>query len=274
MCYLPGHGIYAVLSRPLALMTFLVPVVLIALLSGCAATSPTEPVDWNGFVGSFAGDALSTGPYAPGISKVVTNRDVATSLNAGNQRFESWCTAHGGRSYPAQQVGSNPEVYNLQAALSAKVNAERAQGLGLGWKPTTVLVCVSSPDGKTLVAAMVSEPGGANETKTIHGTTVNTLTRAFFTSTQSAQFAAAYERKEAERMSQASAESRARDAYRTAETRRLQTQPNIGDRTSLGVIIDVRLPMVQIQYDERYRALSSRPPSEWVPVQSLSAPAN
>ena len=78
---------------------------------------------------------------------------------------------------------------------------------------------------------MASEPGGANETQTIHGTTVNTLTRAFFTSTQSAQFAAAYERKEAERMSKASAESRARDAYRTAETRRLQTQPNIGDRT-------------------------------------------
>ena len=141
-------------SRPFARMTFLVPVVLIALLSGCAATSPTEAVDWNGFVGSFAGDALSTGPYAPGISKVVTNRDVATSLNAGNQRFESWCAAHGGRSYPAQQVGSNPEVYNLQAALSAKANADRAQGLG--WKPTTVLVCVSTPDGKTLVAAVTT----------------------------------------------------------------------------------------------------------------------
>ena len=47
-----------------------------------------------------------------------------------------------------------------------------------------------------------------------------------------------------------------------------------GDRTLVGVIVEVKLPLVLIQYDELYRKLGNRPQTEWVNVDTISAPVD
>lgn len=53
-------------------------------------------------------------------------------------------------------------------------------------------------------------------------------------------------------------------------TKRLQTDPKIGMKVQFGVIIDVRLPLVQVQYDEFGRQIKGRE-QEWVQASTLSA---
>lgn len=60
-----------------------------------------------------------------------------------------------------------------------------------------------------------------------------------------------------------------RDQY----TKRLRADPKVGMKVQFGVIIDVRLPMVQVQYDEDGRRLKTRE-QEWVQASTLSAGAN
>jgi len=100
------------------------------------------------------------------------------------------------------------------------------------------------------------------------------LTYAFFGQAQVDEFAATYERREIERTQRLEAAAREREERRTAATIRLRQSPRVGDRTSLGTIIEVRPPLALLQYDERYRAVSNRPPSEWVRIDALSAPSD
>jgi hypothetical protein len=60
-----------------------------------------------------------------------------------------------------------------------------------------------------------------------------------------------------------------RDQY----TKRLRADPKVGMKVQFGVIIDVRFPMVQVQYDEDGRRLKTRE-QEWVQASTLSAGAN
>lgn len=55
--------------------------------------------------------------------------------------------------------------------------------------------------------------------------------------------------------------------------KRLHTEPRVGMKVQFGVIIDVRLPLVQVQYDEAGRRIKGRE-EEWVQASTLSAGAN
>ena len=243
---------------------------LAAVVAGCAVTSPSDSLDWAGFVAAFPGEAHLQYEYVNGPTKVVGYADVPASIAAGNARFERWCAGHGGRSDLAQRLtSSSPAVNSFNAALGVKLNAERARGLP--WKATVAVACVDRPTGQEFIAAMVSEPGSSGEAREVQGKHIDKLTRVFFDKQQSADFATVYAQREEERVQRAAAESRDRVAARDAATRKLQLSPRIGDRTALGVIVDLRPPLALVQYDERYRSLSNRPAAEWLRIDGLSA---
>lgn len=56
-------------------------------------------------------------------------------------------------------------------------------------------------------------------------------------------------------------------------TQQLRTDPRAGMKVQFGVITDVRLPLVQVQYDEAGRRLKGRE-QEWVQASTLSAGSN
>jgi hypothetical protein len=43
----------------------------------------------------------------------------------------------------------------------------------------------------------------------------------------------------------------------------------VGDRVPSGLVIDVRPPLAQIQYDEEAREIEGLPQTEWLPITSL-----
>ena len=243
---------------------------LAAVAASCAVTSPTDSLDWAGFIAAFPGASHLQYEYVNGPTKVVGYADVSASISAGNARFERWCAVHGGRSDLAQRLASSSAaVSSFNNALGVKMNAERARGLP--WKATVAVACVDRPTGRELVAAMVSEPGSPGVAREVQGKQIDKLTRAFFDKQQAADFATVYAQREEERLQRAAAESRDRVAARDAATRKLQLNPRIGDRTALGTIIDLRPPLALVQYDERYRSLSNRPAAEWLRIDGLSA---
>ena len=243
---------------------------LAAAVAGCAVTSPSDSLDWAGFVAAFPGEPYLQYEYVNGPTKVVGYADLPASIAAGNARFERWCAGHGGRSNLAQRLtSSSPAVNSFNTALGLKSNAERARCLP--WKATVAIACVDRATGQEFIAAMVSEPGNSGEAREVQGKRIDKLTRVFFDKQQSADFATVCPQREEERVKRAAAESRDRVAAHDAATRKLQSNPRIGDRTALGTIVDLRPPLALVQYDERYRSLSDQPAAEWLRIDGLSA---
>lgn len=239
----------------------------ICVLAACASIEPAARAPWAEFVGGFAGEPIESPQYPGGTTKVALAADVPASIDGGNARFSRWCAAHSGTSGPVQQLArSSAALANFQEGLAAKSNAEQASGLA--FVSVSALACVDKgSDG--LIALMVSAPGRRGETEVRDGKVLNVLTRAFFTAEQAARFGSIYQAREAERSRQAAVRLQEREAQKTEAMRRLRSNPRVGDRTTIGVIVDVRAPLALVQYDERYRALSNRPPAEWLPIESL-----
>lgn len=243
----------------------------LAVLAGCAG-APTDSMDWSGLVASFAGESERRADFPYGVSKGAVSPQVAASMQSGATRFESWCSAHGGRADQTQRLqASSAEVSRFHAAVSAKLNADRAHGEA--WVPSIAMACVEKDTG-ALVAAMLSIQGYQREAVERDGRRLDKLVRVFFDGRQAEDFAAYYASREEERSTRAAAESAIRQASRDEATRRLRTRPQIGDRTSVGTVIELRPPLALVQYDRRYREVSGRPPSEWLRIDGLSAPSD
>jgi hypothetical protein len=249
------------------------PILLLAIaLASCAAPGPGTSLDWPGFVTSFAGEARVDPRYGTGTVKEVTNADVPASIAGGNLRFERWCAAQRGKAFLTQASDHrNALASRFHQALAAKSNAEQAQGLT--WRPSVAMACLGGPDGQDLVAVMLSEPSRRQDATAFQGKSVDKLTRAFFDRQQAADFARLYEEREAERSGAAMRASQDREARRNAATDRLRADPHVGDRTNLGTIVELRGPLALIQYDERYRRLTTRPQIEWIRIEALTAPS-
>ena len=246
------------------------PVALVAsLVAGCAALAPAEPSTWAGFVASFAGVPVESTEYPGATTKVAVAADVLGSIDSGNARFARWCAAQAGTSGQVQQLARTDAVLSsFQGSLAAKSNAEQASGLS--FVVVSAVGCVQQGSA-ALIAVMVSAPGRKGETETRDGKVLNKLTRAFFTADQAASFNTDFAQREAERTQLASARLQEREAKKADATQRLRSNPRVGDRTPVGTIIEVRPPLVLVQYDDRYRALGNRPPAEWLPIDSLTA---
>lgn len=243
------------------------------VLASCATSSPYTSVDWSGFIASFPGQTSSPDGYASGAVKVAGSANVAASIAAGNERFDAWCSAHGGKSGLTQVLtGTSAAVSKFHTALSAKVNTERSQGLE--WVQTSAAACIEPQGSRDVIALMLSEPGRRSEAQQIQGKVVDKLTRTFFDRLQADEFSSVQLKREAERAQRQAADSRDREDRHAAATLRLRQQPRVGDRTLLGVVIELRAPMALVQYDERYRQLGNRSATEWVRIDTLSAPSD
>ena len=95
---------------------------------------------------------------------------------------------------------------------------------------------------------------------------------AYYTPAQAVQFADYYNAQAAESMRAMNIRSKESTIRQAEATRRLRNTPKIGDRTSLGVIIDLRPPLAHVQYDAEIRTTWGKPPSEWMAIDSLDAP--
>lgn len=246
---------------PVALLT--------SLVAGCAALQPAEPSTWAGFIASFAGVPFESTEYPGATTKVALSADVPGSIDSGNARFARWCAAQAGTSGQVQQLArTNAVLSSFQSSLAAKSNAEQASGLS--FVVVSAVGCLQQGN-PGLLAVMVSAPGRKGETEIKDGKVLNKLTRAFFTADQAASFNTDYAQRESERTRLASTRLQEREEKKTEATQRLRSNPRVGDRTLVGTVIEVRRPMVLVQYDERYRALGNRPPAEWLPIDSLTA---
>jgi len=243
-----------------------------AALAGCATVSPYATLEWDAFIGTFAGVPHRDSGYMSGTAKVAGFAEVASAIAAGNSRFVQWCEAHGGKGDPVQVLArASPAVSAFQEALAQKINAERVQGLE--WVPTVAVVCVDAQRGQEVVAALVSDPGRKSEARESQGKVIDKLTRVFFDRQQAIEFVSLQAKREVDRITRSSIALRDREAKRLEATSRLRLTPKVGDRTSVGVLIELRPPLGLIQYDARYRAISNRPPSEWLPIDTLTAPS-
>lgn len=251
--------LWAALSRPA--------LVLAGLLAGCAVGAPAEPQAWPDFVASFAGQPFESMDYPAGITKIAVSANAPSSVEGANGRFARWCSAQRGTSGQIHQLArANKTASTFQDGLAAKANAEQASGLS--FVAVSAVGCLRT-EGQTLVAVMVSAPGRQGETEIKEGKVLSRLTRVFFTGEQAAGFGSAHRQREEERSRQATSRLEEREAQKVAETRRLRSNPRVGDRTTLGTIVEVRAPLVLLHYDQRYRSMANRPAAEWLPIDSL-----
>lgn len=242
-------------------------------LAGCAAQPPAAGLDWPSFVASFVGDARVDAQYGTATVKDVTNADVATSTAGGNARFDHWCSSQHGKTYFTQAPDHrNILVSRFHQAVAAKSNAEQAQGLP--WRPTVAVACLDERDRANVIGLMLSEPGRRQDALVVQGKALDRLTRVFFDAQQAVEFTRLYEQREAERSAAAMKASQERESKRSTQTQRLRSDPRVGDRTGIGIIIELRGPLALIQYDERYRSLSGKPQTEWIRVETLTAPSD
>lgn len=243
----------------------------LVLVAGCAANQQLGVVSWEQFVAQHPGASQRWSDYAPANVKIVEAVDAGASIEASKSRFAAWCSAHSGVASPTSQPRSSMTAGTLQKSLSLKTNAEQAASGE--WKPLESFACVERTSTSAFLGAMVVELQPAKGSSWPTGRYAGRLTYAFFRQAQVDEFSATYERLEIERTQRQKAASREREDRRAAATERLRQSPKVGDRTNVGTIIEVRAPLVLLQYDERYRALSSRPASEWVRIETLTSPS-
>lgn len=236
------------------------------LLAGCATNQRWDGVSWEQFIAQHPGESQRWSDFAPANVKVMESVDAGASMEVSKSRFAAWCSAHGAVSSSASQSARpSATMSTLQKSLALKSNAERAAGGD--WRPVELLSCAAS----AFRSAMVIELQPAKGSSWPVGRYAGRLTYAFFGQAQVDEFSSTYERLEIERTQRHEAAAREREERRTAATTRLRQNPRVGDRTNLGTIIEVRAPLALLQYDERYRAVSNRPASEWVRIDTLSA---
>jgi len=133
MCYLPGHGIYAVsLSAGTLWLGMRPPTLLLPItisLASCASPLPTADLNWAGFVASFAGEARIDRQYGNATAKEVTNADVAASLAGGDAKFERWCASHRGKAFLTQAPDHhNAVVSRFHQALRVDTLISSSEG--------------------------------------------------------------------------------------------------------------------------------------------------
>ena len=93
-----------------------------AAVAACATAPSMSPLDWNGFIAALPGETLQLDDYPSAKTKVVAVPDVGASIEAGNARFERWCSSHGVMRFPSlMEVDREEAITNLDLAFEAKL---------------------------------------------------------------------------------------------------------------------------------------------------------
>lgn len=239
--------------------------------TGCATVPQMPPMDWPGFIASFEGERTSQlADYGTPDTVVVTYKDPKSGTTSAKRWFSAWCTSQKGESVVIN--GATPRTPNsraLYSGLSLSLNALQARGRP--YAPNEILGCMRTTEPKDLMYGMFFEEVVPPR---VGGPWPLQHRYAFYTAEQAQAFAAAQQAIGRERGAASQQPTTDRAERQTAATRALRQNPRVGDRTLVGVIVEVKLPLVLIQYDEMYRKLGNRPQTEWVNVDTLSAPVD
>lgn len=239
--------------------------------AGCATAPQMAPIDWLGFIASFEGTRTSDqADFGTPDTVVVTYKDPKSGPVSARRWFASWCASQKGESVALNaSTARMPIARALYWGLSLKLNEEQSRARVVGQNET--IGCIRTSEPKDLMYGMFMQEVVPPR---VGGPFPPQHRYAFYTADQALSLEAAQQARSKGRgaaLSQATGDRAERQA---AATRALRQNPKVGDRTLVGVIVDVRLPLVLIQYDELYRKLGNRPQTEWVNVDTLSAPVD
>lgn len=239
--------------------------------TGCATAPQMPPMDWPGFIASFEGERTSqVADYGTPDTVLVTYKDPKSGPISAKRWFAAWCASQKGEAVGLNASNARaPIARALYWGLSLKLNAEQANGRQYAQSETTG--CMGTSEPKDLMYGMffqeVIPPRVGGPWPPQHR-------YAFYTAEQAQAFEAAQQSISRERGAALRQSVNDRAERQTAATRALRQNPRVGDRTLVGVIVEVKLPLVLIQYDELYRKLGNRPQTEWVNVDTISAPVD
>ncbi len=240
-------------------------------MAGCATAPPSPQLDWPGFIASFEGTRTSQlADYGTPDTVVVTYKDSKSGPTSAKRWFAAWCASQKGEAVAINAATPRtPLSRALFSGLSLSINALQARGRP--YAPNELLGCMRTTEPKDLMYGMFFEEVVPPR---VGGPWPPQHRYAFYTDEQVKAFEASQQAASRERAASLQQSSNDRAERQTAATRALRQNPRVGDRTLVGVIVEVKLPLVLIQYDELYRKLGNRPQTEWVNVDTLSAPVD
>jgi hypothetical protein len=237
------------------------------LMAGCATAPPEVTMDWPSFVKSVPGtDVWLSDDYKTTTLKRSLSPAGSAGLDQVKAQFQRWCTGQRGKA-SSSPLG-NAVAMSFEGASSAW-GRQSFMRLGERYNKTTVYCVDTATNGLTavlLIDAYAGSRGGLYQPDQWPAPVM-----AFYTPSQAAEFAQHYNDKEVARAKEVELESERRHARQVEETRRLRTQPRIGDVTLEGTIVDIRPPLVLMQYNASQRNFFGKPQSEWVPMSALNA---
>lgn len=244
--------------------------IAVMTFAGCATPAPKEALmDWSSFIASVPGNSIIDADYKTPTLKRSAHRANTLGLEQTKASFGLWCKAHGGQLSnlpPLQNTGAARIFYGAATAWSNQelvLNGQRYSN--------TPLFCINGQEQLT-AAILIRAYGGYRNTPYQPPDKQPAPVLAFYTPEQATQFADFYNAREKARAETSRKEVLARMDQEAEDTRRLRTDPKIGDRTSQGIIIELRPPLALIQYSETQRQIFGKPQSEWVQISSLTAP--
>ena len=239
------------------------------IVAGCAAPAPKEAsMDWPAFIAAVPGTPINDVEYKTPALKRSAHRANSLGLEQTKASFGAWCKAHRGKSadMPSLQTAEGG-AQSFFAAASVWTNQELVlYGNRYG---NTTLFCFD--DKSQLTAVMLVRSNGGYRNDQYEPDKLPAPVVALYTPAQAREFADFYNQKEKERALAGQKESQRRSESQAGETRRLRTEPKIGDQTIEGIIIGLRPPLALMQYNATQRQMFGKPQTEWVPISSLTS---
>lgn len=238
-----------------------------ALIAGCASAPPEKAKDWPAFIQSVPGqDVWLADEYKTPALKRSLDPAGSAGIQQIRSQFQNWCLGQNG------QASSSPMGNAAAASFDEAASAWGRQAfmrLGERYNKTNLYCLDKATNGLTAVLLIDAYAGSRGSLYQPEKWPAPVL--AFYTPSQASAFAQHYNDKEVERGKAVERDSQKRNERQAEETRRLRSQPRIGDVTLEGTVVDIRPPLVLIQYNESQRQFFGKPQSEWVPMSALNA---
>ena len=240
------------------------------LMSGCATLQkPAE--SWDDLFSTIPGEDKGSG-YPEKAAKwkyfPFSIESGSSQISSVESRFSATCQHLGGTVATPQNTGSAQEFLKAIAALR---NWEGASYGTLSYSRN--MACVDQK-ARTISAALIFYQNRGSRYSPLPSKDWPMPTVAFYRTDNISDFVAYYMAEETKRVEKAMEDLRQKSEREKERTRQLRTSPKVGDETSKGIIVELRPPLALIQYHKGFREILDLPPSEWVPINSLTAPSN
>lgn len=184
---------------------------------------------------------------------------------AVNKKFTDWCSSHNGVATNNVPYGQLPSGSAGAQFLDTINRIESVSALPHEYR--TGMVCYKTGDKDSLLGAIIfSSEFRAESDGKIHFQ-VGVYEPAAIT-----EFLADYGLKAKAQLQAQDDAFKKKWEERKEKTRHLRENPKVGDETLMGIIVAVRKPLVQIQYNYNAQHTFGKPQLEWVKISTIQAP--